>query len=437
MFEKIKSIVIKIFSWVYLKAKWIIESGLSWLVIGIALATPILYVIVLGLDTFEIWGVTYITILTTFYVFLGTVIVALTLLQKRFFKYFFDGTDENKVKKEVKAVSSLTVNWAITKYATALPTKVQDSLRFIGPQIVFLGIWRQIKSYGFNFLIAVLVALLGAVGAYFMSKQNNLLAIQNSYIKTQMNIEESSRVVEWLSLLENVLAKVDSAIELDPTPGPKKLNDFLIKEISSLSYFFKPYNYLEIEGDTLMDLHLSPERGFLLVSLLDRNIDKKSYDKIFEHSTFEYADLENVDLDSCYLKGITLNYANLRNVSLKGADMSDAEINYSHLQEAKLIGCNLLNSSANYAYFNYADLTRANLMISEMNGAHFIGTDFSFTRLDAAELMACDFMSAVIYKTNISKTNFLNTKNTYEIQFRTALFKSSAKHLDLKKKKTD
>lgn len=235
--------------------------------------------------------------------------------------------------------------------------------------------------------------------------QNSLLSSQNQYIQEQNVLAESARrsalVYELTSILDEIDEELDAAEiqtkavqtrgTLDaagsgvvPADRPRRrdvenppmyrLSDRLTGRIVALSRSVRPYRYLDDEG-RLLTKPLSPERGQLLISLIDSGIDMEE----INHSsvTFSQADLRGADLSRYDFTHIRLNGADLSEANLSSAKFHYAKMDDARLAGAKLGAAELEWSSWKNVILTGADLNSANLEEADLSGADLTNADLA------------------------------------------------------------
>ena len=118
------------------------------------------------------------------------------------------------------------------------------------------------------------------------------------------------------------------------------LSDETINRIASLSHSFKPYYYMD--GDTLIGIPLSPERGQLLIALSGNDLKEKDIEKTLDRSKFINSDLKGANLKGADLRGADLIGSNLIHASLEGADLRGADLRRTDLTRANLSKANFI-----------------------------------------------------------------------------------------------
>ena len=125
--------------------------------------------------------------------------------------------------------------------------------------------------------------------------------------------------------------------------------------------------------DTLV---LSPERGVLLLALIDAKVKFP----LNPNPNFEYA----------WLPRAQLGNTNLHSVNLKRADLRRASLSRADLTNANLFGASLHQAHIQYAKFQDTDFRKAKL-----NFTHFSG-DLVGSVFDSALLVRTEFSNAII-----------------------------------------
>jgi uncharacterized protein YjbI with pentapeptide repeats len=254
--------------------------------------------------------------------------------------------------------------------------------------------------------------LLGTMLLYnqnkLLTQQNLLLQNQNYRLDQQTYLQEADRRSSLIFLMGNLLDAMDRELKSDiGQPGVRDLSPQIIGRVVALSKSLRPYRYLE--SDSLVARELSPERGQLLVSIVNSQIDNGSLRRIFQFADFSFADLKDVVLSGEYLSGINLHHADLAGAildetdlsraDLSGADLSDAVFARANVREARFRQANLTN-----AYFESADLTQANFYGAKMRSANFAGAKLRQTHFTNADLSAANLFGATLIRTGLDQT---------------------------------
>lgn len=238
----------------------------------------------------------------------------------------------------------------------------------------------RLTRVGFLLVItAILPSILLIFQTYYLAKQNTLITGQSEMFRQQNNrldqqtyLQEADRRGQTLLLMDNMLQEINTEISRDPQ---NKLNDATAGRLIALSKILKPYRYLE--NDSLTKNIVSPERGYLLISLLETGINLRSTARsrangiLLERIDFTYSELRNVTLKKADLIEIDLSHADMRNSSFNGTDfekatfynasISQADLSYTSLKNADLSNATLQNSILDYANLQKANLSSSNL----------------------------------------------------------------------------
>ncbi len=270
----------------------------------------------------------------------------------------------------------------------------KDTLSEILAQVV----WRITRIGTFAIVAAMAPLLIMAVQTWMLGRQNEKLDIQNGLLgrqnerlDQQINLEEGNRRSSLIFFMSNIMDKLD--IELRSNAN-RSLSDPLIGRIVSLSQSMRPYRYLE--NDSLTPRQLSPERGQLLFSLVNSNLDKSTYDKIYARANFNYADLREANFSEAYLRRAKLAHSSFSNANFNYADLQDADLSNAWLEEAtfrntsmngiNLAGANLRESRMENITMLDGNLSNADLRHIYLEG-NFSGTNLEGVKMQNASLV--------------------------------------------------
>lgn len=187
-----------------------------------------------------------------------------------------------------------------------------------------------------------------------------------------------------------LLTAIDQELKLleDAKNESRSLSDNLIGKISKLSNNLKP---AKLDDPSILTAKsLSPERGLLLVSLLEKKLSPATYQKIFSTTTFDHAFLEGVDLSNAPLDRILLSKSFFRKVNLSKASLVNANLFQVHFQNVNLRG---------------ADLQRTNLRDSNLDGSNLTKADLTSAYLRDADLKGVQIQDAILEETNLVGVN--------------------------------
>lgn len=254
-----------------------------------------------------------------------------------------------------------------------------------------------------------LVTIFGTLIAF---QANSLLLNQNQKIDQQSFLIEAQRraglVTEFTSIMEQIEKEREKQTKSKSAAFPVSLilAQSTVGRIVALSRSYRPYRYLEIDGDaegslipkvvnstsipekepesilssfknrimrvlgiatatetetatpSLTKEALSPERGQLLITLVSSNVDLR---RIVSSS----ADFSRSDLRNAVIIDIDLN-----SINLNGSNLSDSDLLGSTLKSSFLSGVKFTRSCLNNVDFDGAMLYMADLGNTSLNGSY-------------------------------------------------------------------
>ncbi len=260
-------------------------------------------------------------------------------------------------------------------------------------------------------------ALLGLVIAY---KANEILSLQNDLILQQTYLAESTRRSSLNFELSSILDEIDEELDyLDENLRTSEHGNFqsvrvainlsprLQGRIIALSNSLKPYKYLDEKG--VLTRPLSPERGQLLISLINSNVN---INYVLSKANFMYADLEGNSFVTNNFSNAKLSWANLNKVNFHGAilistDFSKAELRNANFAFSKLNGANFKGAIINGANFEGAYLPRAEMFTEAFMDSIKLPM---FTVLE--ENWLDTFFNLPNVPKNLNKSDYLISKDT-------------------------
>lgn len=321
---------------------------------------------------------------------------------------------------------------------------VLKRIQVVIPRLMNWFIWNRFRNWWWQWLLGVFISLGGLTGTLLLVNQNELLQNQNELlqnqnvlIQRQMPLEEANRRSALVVLMSSVLDKADREIESQQkkqnSPIPKNsrytLSMSVIGQIVALSHSFKPYRFME--GDSLINFPLSPERALLLTTICLLPLDSSTKVNIYRNANFKNSNLENAKLTSADLSMADLERSNLREAdlrivnftfsNLKEADLSSSliintlfiqtNLSQANLSRAKLTSSFLFQADLYKANLNNAILFKANLSGADLREAILKDTDLSGAILKDTDLRRADLSGADLSGADLSGANFYETKN--------------------------
>jgi len=352
----------------------------------------------------------FITILpVTFFIELGKyltasiiiILVILALIISLLYIY------SNKIKEYIKswAQTNNSPDKVIVKSIATLINKPEEELETIEETIYKARswlIWTTSISWAYRILLIFLAGFSGLVGTLLLFNQNVLFEEQNVRLDQQTYLQEAERRSSLVYLFSDVMDRIDA----EKKTGTSKLSNELVGRIIALSHAFKPYHYLQ--NDSLKSAPLSPERGQLLLFLLESNLDSLNYVSIFKRGDFSYAELEGFDLSER-----NLSFINLSNANLERAILDRSILINVHLENANLKNISAKNSNLSFSDFQHSDFTKANLYNSQLRGSFFQSCKF-----DYAQFRNADIRNSIFRDASMIEADFQEVKAGKKFSFR-------------------
>jgi uncharacterized protein YjbI with pentapeptide repeats len=268
--------------------------------------------------------------------------------------------------------------------------------------------WMNFRRWVLTVFQTLFVGFGGLLGTVLLYNQNKLLLQQNEMLRHQSTrldqqtyLQEADRRSSLIFLMGNLLDAMDKELKEDlGQPGVRDLSPQMIGRVVALSNSLRPYRFLE--SDSLVKRELSPERGQLLISLINSQIDNRSLRKIFQFANFSFADLNGAVLSGEYLSGINLRSANLKNAFLDATELSQADLSHADLYGAILEGAILKRSN-----LSYADIRHTSLISVDMQEAFLSWANLSGSPLPTMNLLGATLDNAILDSAIVKNENWL------------------------------
>lgn len=267
-------------------------------------------------------------------------------------------------------------------------------------------LWRLLSPQTVATVGIGVASLFGLVLAY---QANHLLSQQNSKIDVQNQLAEASRRASLIVELTSINERIDSYRKenTDDVTLPKSL----IGRIVALSKSLRPYQYISYQTDdlssfgspfqgshqsdnsnnvNLVERALSPERGQLLLTLANANINNFN-DLIDGGVDFRYSDLRGVTLRSAKLIKADLQFADFR-----GANLFKMQFSGSDLEQARFDGASLLGVNFGTENSDTTRLSKSSFRGARLNSANFVGAALSDADFSNSLLFNARFSSEII-----------------------------------------
>lgn len=274
-------------------------------------------------------------------------------------------------------------------------------------------LWRLFFSpttiaLGSGGLVAVLTLM-------FLSRQTDAIENQTTILDQQTKLLEASRRSSQVFIMGEVLSDVHMELE-NPLNAKRTLSSAIIGRIIAVSRSMKPYYYLV--DDSLINWPISPERGQLMISLLESSIDSTTLSYILSEASFDFSELSFYAFDG----------DDMSEVDLSGSDLSDSEFRNLTIDKGMYTATNFEDSEFYKVLIHDSGFSETRLGAVEftavtMEACIFIGADFSRTEFRESYLtnsgcFGCDFSEAVFDE----QTTIVNSRYT-ECNFTKADFR--------------
>lgn len=378
------------------------------------------------------------------YAFLATwvVVIILLFLLLRLKSNFFQFAKEIWLGKDLHT--------SIDKLIEEIPKRqvsnetLSNVVKHVLWRFTRIGIFLLIFSILPSIFIAIQVLLLSNQNE-LLSNQNKLVSLQNEKIDNQNLLVELDRKKSQITLMNNILDKVDEELKSqecqnnDSTFSTKfkcKLSEQLINRITALSKAFEEYQFkkdlLETEPKFVKEFgrNLSQERGHLFLAVMGEYLDNETQQKICSNGDFTFTAIQNFTLRNAnlshgnfagtdfYLSVFTgtnfyetefehtnflaarmdstiISKANFWNSDLGSTNFSYCEAVDANFYRARIIGTNFINANLSESSFKEANLTNSNLLGSNVLGCDFENADLTYadftgvSNLSIVQLESC------------------------------------------------
>jgi len=317
-------------------------------------------------------------------------------------------------KKMSAKFLGLKLKNAINAFFAELQEKKTVSRDTISDLLAALFI-RITRVGAFLLITSLLPTLLILLQVYYLKGQNRLITGQNERMKQQTFLQEASRRSFTIGIVDQIVKEVTAIGGLS---GSKLATNRT--RLIAISKILKPYRYLD--NDQLIEKPLSPERGYLLLSLLESNInsnvlngfvDDNTKESLISAINFSYAEMKNASVTEKTLKNIHLDHSNLEGSNFMKSQFTGTRDGIKKVGdkiERIYKKCTFTYADLRKTIFDYCDLTRCDFSNSDLSKASFATSDlikinFSNTNLQdsnfsGSQLKDVDFTNANIFNSN-------------------------------------
>ena len=248
-----------------------------------------------------------------------------------------------------------------------------------------------------------------------ISRQNELLNVQNKLSDAQ---RRASMNIELSAILERITDNAEDYEKKHPgdTVGKVHLGQALEARILSVLRGFKPYYSLDysainnpsqdnigenkrVEQEELLTPLLSPERGQLLLALIEANVNMEDLHE--KGADFSYADLKGVLLEDVFLEDVALTDADLSNGMFGNSKLSNSIIHRTNFNSSYLVGTEFIGSRCTECDFRKSDLRN-----SDLSYAEFFNVNFDEAKMEDISANKGYFIDSDFHNVNLGRTDF-------------------------------
>ncbi|MEM9846320.1 MAG: pentapeptide repeat-containing protein [Bacteroidota bacterium] len=275
------------------------------------------------------------------------------------------------------------------------------------------SIFNRITRIGlFTVFFALLPSLLLLIQTRLLNNQNELIINQNKRIEQQTYLQEAERRSSMLYMLDGIFRQITKELNDDyGGDNTRNLSPQSIAQIIAVSQRLKPYRFLE--NGELIRSKLSPERGQLLVFLIESGLEKDVYKRIFRKANFAYSDMRGLELKNFVFDGINLHGADfsqshLYKISFKNSDLSTFMVNgkayenidfYLPIYQGISVEEFVENMFLAYNKSDYAIFDKTILEAVIFDNCEMIKVSFK-----EADLVGSEFLGSRLYFVNFEKS---------------------------------
>jgi len=238
------------------------------------------------------------------------------------------------------------------------------------------------------------------IGGVLLINQNKLINHQNSIIENQLQLEEASRRSSLQFMLSGIMDKMQLELEDSINNPNRELSEELINRISSLTYGFKPYKFLE--SNQMVSNQLSPERGQLFFTLINSNINTEQIMQLTQKSNFRFSDLKTMNLSNKQILSSNLDNSDLSNVSAINSLIQNINLNNSICSSS-----NFSISIFRQVRITNSDLTSANFKDADLRGLEIKDSKLLNVNLTNSWISSPKWFNELIENNHTSKTYLL------------------------------
>jgi len=264
------------------------------------------------------------------------------------------------------------------------------------------AVFMRLTRIGFFLIItSLLPTLFLLLQVYYLRNQNNLITIQNKRLDQQTYLQEADRRSSMTSVLDTMIKEVTN----EGYRNNGKISKVNSTRLIALSKILKPYKYLE--NDKLIEKSLSPERGYLLISLLESNlnlgtiINNNTRASLLSLLNFDYAEITNANMVKLDINNIHLNHSNLdggnftKSTFIKST-FGKASLQNTNFYKSDLVSCDFSNANLKGTSFTDSSLNKINFDNANLSDVNFSNCDFSDISFTNSSIIGANFDNAIV-----------------------------------------
>ena len=275
---------------------------------------------------------------------------------------------ENK-KWALKKGLGIFLGWRLKNSINQLAKEVESKSiksETIGNVITHI-LWRLTRIGIIALIIGIMPGIFTFWQSILLKQQNKKIDFQNEKIIQQNELIEGQRRSSYVFLLADVMNNV----KLELKDG-KRLSKGLLGQILALSQALTPYKFYN-KGSINTEFY-SPDKGILLMFLLDSGIHKDDISYI----------LENGDFNNLFLENYTFRNDTIQNLSCKNCKLDNIKFEKCSIESIALIESEIESIKIDSSNFNKLDIL--NKIQNDLNAEIGIPEDSDWNSINRIEI---------------------------------------------------
>ena len=334
----------------------------------------------------------------------------------------------NFTKKLSHSILGKDLKTSLLSFFTELENKHSVSKNTVSD--LLSAVFMRLTRIGFFLIItSLLPTLFLLLQVYYLRNQNNLITIQNKRLDQQTYLQEADRRSSMTSVLDTMIKEVTN----EGYRNSGKISKVNSTRLIALSKILKPYKYLE--NDKLIEKSLSPERGYLLISLLESNLDlgtiinNNTRASLLSLLNFDYAEITNANMVKLDINTIHLNHSNLdggnftKSTFIKSSFV-DASLQNANFYKSDLLSCNFTDANLTGTSFTDSALNKINFTNANLSNVDFSNCDLSKITFDNSTIIGANFKNAIVTESTwledqkevLNSENFKYLSNSFKVK---------------------